>query len=61
VSEIVVIDREGRHYSFDADSYTTSADGYVAVLKGGNPVATFTPSYIGVYEASAVYVPGASS
>lgn len=59
MNEVIVIDREGRHYSFDADDYEVGVDGYAAVLKGGTTVATFPPGYIGVYQASAVS--GASS
>lgn len=52
MSEIVVIDPEGRHYTFDADDYSASAGAPVELTKAGQHVATFN-AYIGVYRTDA--------
>jgi len=56
LTTITVIDRTGRHYAFDADSWHVYASGYAAIEKDGNteaPVATFPPGYLGVYRTDA--------
>jgi hypothetical protein len=53
---VAVIDQAGRHHHFDADDWLVDLKGYLHVTKDGkndDPVAFFTPGFLGVYRVSA--------